>query len=74
MYGLGMLSDTQLMEVYNQAIEINLDQEFIHILAVELKKRDLGDLSFLNGSTLFSLIYLINFKINAFLTVFIYNG
>ena len=54
MYGLGMLSDIQLMEVYNQAIEMNLDQEFIQILAVELKKRDFGDLSFLNGSTLCS--------------------
>ena len=38
MYGLGILSDAQLMEVYNQAIEIKLDQDFIDILATELQK------------------------------------
>ena len=55
---LGILSDTQLMEVYNQAIEIKLDQDFINILAAELKKRDLDDFSFLNRNTLFMLITL----------------
>ena len=45
MYGLAILSDSQLMEVYKQAIEINLDQDFINILAAELDKRELDDLS-----------------------------
>ena len=52
MYGLGILSDTQLIEVYNQAIEIKLDQDFINILAAELKKRGLSDISFLTRNTL----------------------
>jgi Sporulation inhibitor A len=53
MYGLAILSDSQLMEVYKQAIEINLDQDFINILAAELNKRELDDLSLLKRNTLF---------------------
>jgi hypothetical protein len=48
MYGLGILSNEQLMEVYNQAIEIKLDQDFIDILAVELKKRGIEVLPILD--------------------------
>ena len=48
MYGLGILSNEQLMEVYNQAIEIKLDQDFIDILAAELKKRGIEVLPILN--------------------------
>ena len=39
MNSLGILSNEQVMDVYNQAIEMKLDQNFIDILAAELKKR-----------------------------------
>ena len=71
MYGLGILSNEQLMDVYNQAIEIKLDQDFIDILAAELKKRGLEVLPILNKIAHFFLIFLINFKANALFTVFI---
>ena len=53
MYGLGILSNEQLMEVYNQAIEIKLDQDFIDILAAELNKRGIEVLPILNKAAHF---------------------
>lgn len=37
--GLAILSDKELRKAYNQAIEMNLEQEFIEILYSELEKR-----------------------------------
>jgi hypothetical protein len=53
MYGLRILSDEQLTDVYKQAIENKLDQDFINILAKEMNRRDLEGLSFFEGVTLF---------------------
>lgn len=39
--GLAILSDKELWKAYNQAIEMNLEQEFIEILYSELEKRKL---------------------------------
>ena len=57
MHGLGILSDEQLMEVYKQAIENKLEQDFITILAKEMDKRGLEGIAFLNRSALFISIF-----------------
>ncbi len=53
MCGLGILSNEQLEDVYKQAIENKLDQDFINILAKEMNRRGLEGISFLKGVTLF---------------------
>lgn len=40
--GLAALSDKELWKAYNQAIDMNLEQEFIDLLNEELEKRKLG--------------------------------
>ena len=53
MYGLGILSDEQLINAYKQAIENELEKDFINILAEEMSKRELKTLSFLKRAALF---------------------
>ena len=48
MNSFGILSNEQVMDVYNQAIEMKLDQNFIDILAAELKKRGIEVLPILD--------------------------
>lgn len=38
---LHLLSDEHLIEAYYSAIQLNLDKEFIRLLAEELEKREL---------------------------------
>ncbi|MEB1806589.1 MAG: sporulation histidine kinase inhibitor Sda [Bacillaceae bacterium] len=38
---LGMLSDEDLLEAYNKAVERNLPRDFIELLKKELLKREL---------------------------------
>lgn len=39
MKGLGILSDFDLVEVYEKAVSMKLDQDFTKILLVELDRR-----------------------------------
>jgi hypothetical protein len=39
MKGLGILSDFELVQAYEQAVKLNLDQDFKEILQVEMDRR-----------------------------------
>ncbi|WP_428912656.1 sporulation histidine kinase inhibitor Sda [Niallia sp. Krafla_26] len=44
MKGLGILSDFELVEVYEKAIAMNLDEDFTRILLIELDRRGIRNL------------------------------
>jgi hypothetical protein len=41
--GLAVLSDVELGKAYDQAIEMNLEQEFINLLQAEMEKRKIEE-------------------------------
>ena len=44
MRGLGILTDFDLIEVYEKAIAINLEEDFTEMILVEMNKRGLRDI------------------------------
>ena len=44
MKGLGILSDFDLVEVYEKAIAMNLEEDFTEILLIEIDRRGISNL------------------------------